>query len=213
MMRLLLGMMATTLLLLNASDKFINVNRYIPTINFDIRYYTHHNFIGKPIDGYAFALCLLTPEATLALQKVQKALLQEHLRLKVYDCYRPQRAVNHFIRWAKDLNDTKMKATYYPNVNKSELFTLGYIAAKSGHSRGSTIDLSIETLDMGTPFDLFDQRSHTLSSQITPLQQQNRRHLKELMQQYGFVNYEAEWWHYTLKDEPYKERYFDIIVK
>jgi len=214
-MRVLLLLLSTWIFLLaqdHSDQTFVDVNAFIPNIDYEIRYYGNNNFIGQPIQGYKAPLCLLTPEATTALQKVQQALTKEHLSLKVFDCYRPQRAVNHFIKWANDLNDTKMKSQYYPHVKKEELFEKGYIAAKSGHSRGSTVDLTIKGLDMGTPFDLFDTRSHTYNQQITPQQLQNRIKLKSVMERYGFKNYPKEWWHYTLEDEPYQEHYFDLVI-
>jgi D-alanyl-D-alanine dipeptidase len=146
------------------------------------------------------------------LQNVQSELQKEGFTLKVFDCYRPQRAVDHFVRWAKDLNDTKMKSTYYPNVDKKDLFKDGYIAAKSGHSRGSTLDLTIEGFDMGTPFDFFDPRSHTMTETVTQQQHKNRMTLKRVMERNGFKNYAEEWWHYTLKEEPFKETYFDFAI-
>ena len=194
-------------------DAFTNVTLFIPDIHYDMRYAQENNFVGSVIDGYQKPLCLLSHESALALKNVQKALQREHLTLKVFDCYRPQRAVDHFVRWAKDLNDTKMKSVYYPYVKKKMLFKEGYIAAKSGHSRGSTVDLSIDGLDMGTPFDFFDPSSHTFSSSISAKQQKNRVHLKQVMEANGFKNYPAEWWHYTLKNEPFKKHYFDFEVK
>lgn len=191
---------------------FTNVNQAIPSIAFEMRYAGSNNFIGQPVDGYGAPVCYLTNEAASALQKVQQSLQNEGLGLVVFDCYRPQRAVDHFVRWAKDLNDTKMKKPYYPNVAKKELFKEGYIAAKSGHSRGSTVDLGIVGFDMGTPFDFFDPRSHTNRDTVTPQQHQNRMKLKEIMEANGFQNYAEEWWHYTLKEEPFKESYFDFPI-
>jgi len=195
------------------TDKFVNVNQAIPTIKYEIRYASNNNFIGRPIDGYNAPLCYLSKESAKALEKAQELVAQKGYRLKVYDCYRPQRAVNDFVIWAKDLNDTKMKAIYYANVPKKELFRLGYIAAKSGHSRGSTLDLTIEGLEMGTPYDFFDKRSHTNDKSISIKAQHNRLYLKQIMQKSGFVNYSKEWWHYTLKEEPFGEIYFDFVIK
>ncbi len=194
------------------SDVFTNVNQHIPSIKFDMRYTTTDNFIGKPIDGYQEPICYLSNETSIALANVQQSLQKEGLGLLVFDCYRPQRAVDHFVRWAKDIDDTKMKSTYYPNVEKKDLFRDGYIAAKSGHSRGSTLDLSIDGLDMGTPFDFFDPRSHTGSKVVTKEQHKNRMYLKKVMEEHGFKNYAEEWWHYTLKNEPFKEHYFNFII-
>ena len=194
-------------------NAFSNVNQTIATVHFEMRYASSNNFTGQPIDGYIHPICYLSNKASIALQHVQDQLLKEEKTLKVFDCYRPQRAVDHFVRWAKDIDDTKMKELYYPNVMKEDLFKDGYIAAKSGHSRGSTVDLSIEGLDMGTPFDFFDLRSHTMSKAVTKKQHQNRLYLKKVMEDNGFQNYSAEWWHYTLKEEPFKKHYFDFLVE
>lgn len=177
-----------------------------------MRYAGRDNFIGSPVDGYAASVCYLTNEAADALKKVQQSLKEESLGLIVFDCYRPQRSVDHFVRWAKDLNDTKMKSLYYPDIAKKKLFKKGYIAARSGHSRGSTVDLSIEGFDMGTPFDFFDVRSHTDSSEVTRQQHKNRMKLKQVMEANGFQNYAQEWWHFTLKDEPFSKTYFDFEI-
>ena len=179
---------------------------------FDLRYATDYNFVGKKIDGYDRALCLLSNAASSALLAVENELEKQGLHLKIFDCYRPQRAVNHFVRWAKDLDDTKMKSIFYPHVAKHNLFKDGYIAAKSGHSRGSTLDLTIDGLDMGSPFDFFDPISHTDATNITKEQHKNRMFLKQVMETHGFKNYAAEWWHYTLKDEPYQKSYFDFVI-
>lgn len=192
---------------------FTNVNLAIPSIEFAMRYAGRDNFIGSPVDGYAASVCYLSNEAADALKKVQQSLKEESLSLIVFDCYRPQRAVDHFVRWAKDLNDTKMKSLYYPDVAKKELFREGYIAARSGHSRGSTVDLGIVGLDMGTPFDFFDPRSHTQSKAVTQQQHKNRMRLKQVMEANGFQNYAEEWWHFTLKEEPFRESYFDFTIK
>ncbi len=191
---------------------FTNVNQAVPSITFEMRYSGSDNFLGRPVEGYEAPLCYLSNEAASALQKVQQSLQKEKLTLVVFDCYRPQRAVDHFVRWAKDLNDTKMKNRYYPDVAKNDLFKEGYIAAKSGHSRGSTVDLGIVGLDMGTPFDFFDPRSHTQSNTVTPQQHENRMRLKEVMEANGFQNYAEEWWHYSLKEEPFKKTYFDFAI-
>ena len=197
----------------DTTEAFLNVNSQSSSIRYEMRYAGTDNFIGSPVDGYEEPICYLTKEAAIAVQKVQASLQKEGQTLRVYDCFRPQRAVDHFVRWAKELNDTKMKSAYYPGVNKKELFKLGYIAAKSGHSRGSTLDLTIDGLDMGTPFDFFDPRSHTESDAVTKEQHKNRMRLKKVMEENGFQNYAEEWWHFTLKDEPFKERYFDFAIK
>ncbi len=214
MKALLLTLLTLTLFADDLKEEaFVNVNAQTPSIRFEIRYATGNNFIGSPIDGYEEPLCYLTKEAALALQRVQASLQKEGQTLRVYDCFRPQRAVDHFVRWAKELNDTKMKNIYYPGVDKKDLFDQGYIAARSGHSRGSTLDLTIDGLDMGTPFDFFDPWSHTESDAVTKQQHENRMRLKKVMEENGFQNYAEEWWHFTLKDEPFKERYFDFAIK
>ena len=183
-----------------------------PSIILEIRYFTEQNFVGQRIDGYESPRCLLTRPAALALKAVQQELKIYGLSLKVFDCYRPQRAVDHFVRWAKDLSDIKMKAQYYPQVDKSELFSAGYIAAKSGHSRGSTVDLTIDGLDMGTPWDFFAQASHTLHPAHTVDVRAHRMLLVRLMRAHGFVNYEKEWWHFTWRPERYPNTYFDVPI-
>ena len=201
------------------NDQFVDIKEVIPSVQLDIRYYTHNNFIGSRIDGYDAPKCLLTREAALALKYVQEELVNNRQALKIFDCYRPQQAVDHFVRWAKDLNDQKMKAEYYPSINKKSLFKDGYIAEKSGHSRGSTVDLTIvdlntnRELDMGTRFDYFDPLSHTASNGISKIQRDNRIALKTIMERNGFKNLKEEWWHFTLKNEVFPNRYFDFKVK
>ncbi|HEY1266223.1 MAG TPA: M15 family metallopeptidase [Candidatus Binatia bacterium] len=200
-------------------DGFVDVKEFIPSVHLNIRYYTTDNFVGSRIDGYDAPKCLLTREAAAALKSVQAELARNRQSLKIFDCYRPQHAVDHFIRWAKDLSDQKTKPKYYPSIDKESLFRDGYLAAKSGHSRGSTLDLTIidlasnRELDMGTAFDFFDLLSHTLNSRITKSQQDNRLALKSAMERNGFKNLEEEWWHFTLKSEPYPDTYFDFKVK
>ena len=201
------------------NDQFVDIKEVIPSVQLDIRYYTHNNFIGSRIDGYDAPKCLLTREAALALKYVQEELVNNRQALKIFDCYRPQQAVDHFVRWAKDLNDQKMKAEYYPSIDKKSLFKDGYIAEKSGHSRGSTVDLTIvdlntnRELDMGTRFDYFDPLSHTASNGISKIQRDNRIALKTIMERNGFKNLKEEWWHFTLKNEVFPNRYFDFKVK
>jgi D-alanyl-D-alanine dipeptidase len=191
----------------------------------DIRYASDDNFVGAPIDGYERPLCLLTPEAAAALVRANEIVSEIGYRLVVFDCYRPQRAVDHFVRWSYYPMDQKKKAEYYPNVDKRTLFELGYIASRSGHSRGSTADVGltvvgdsgssrkVEQLDMGTPFDYFDTISHTDSPDISGQQRQNRMILVETMKSAGFRNYRKEWWHFTLIGEPYTDTYFDVVVR
>ena len=209
----------------------VDVQQIEPSIRTEIRYAGADNFVGEPVVGYQAAKCLLARSAAEALAGVQRELAAAGLGLLVYDCYRPQRAVDHFVRWAADTADRATKAAYYPNVDKSRLFAEGYIAERSGHSRGATVDLTLvrepsvaadadpaggheaEPLDMGTPYDFFDPRSHTESPEVTEEQLANRLRLREAMGAGGFRNYEAEWWHYTLRDEPYPDRFFDVPVR
>lgn len=225
-----------------APKDFVALSTVDPTIIQEIRYFTPHNFVGQRIDGYRQPLCILTRPAAQALHTAQQQLLRKGYSLKVYDCYRPQRAVDHFVRWAQDLDDQAMKGEFYPQVDKTRLFEDGYIAAKSGHSRGSTMDLTIvrlpagptrpyvphkplvpcyapqaerfpdNSLDMGTGFDCFDTLAHTLDPRIQGQQRANRLLLKSTLENLGFVNLAEEWWHYTYKPEPYPDTYFDFPV-
>lgn len=192
---------------------FIYLENKIPNLALDIRYAGNDNFVGKPIDGYHKAKLVLTESAAEALKKVQEDLNKFGLSLKVFDGYRPQQAVNHFVRWASDLKDIKMKKKYYPNVKKENLFKDGYIAEKSGHSRGSTIDLTIKELDMGTTFDYFGPESWPDNPTRTAAQRANRLLLKTLMEKHGFKFYDKEWWHFTLVNEPFPDTYFDFPVE
>jgi len=187
------------------------------SIQQDPRYAGTENFMGQPVHGYDAAEVMLTPEAAIALSASQELAESRGLFLLVYDGYRPQRAVDHFVEWGADLSDTRNKLVYYPDVPKAELFDRGYIAERSGHSRGSTVDLTLtrdgQPLDMGTPFDFFDERSHTENPGISGQAMENRLLLREIMEAAGFRNYVKEWWHYTLKDEPYPDTYFDIPIE
>jgi D-alanyl-D-alanine dipeptidase len=199
--------------------KFSYIKEKIPTIELDIRYYGENNFIGTVIDGYLAPKAILTTKATLALIEVQKELNSFSLGLKVFDAYRPQKAVDHFVRWGRDLGDVKMKAEYYPRVQKKNLFRDGYIAKKSGHSRGSTVDLTLidfenkVELDMGSAFDFFAKPSWIKYKNITAQQRTNRMLLNFVMLKYGFKSYKQEWWHFTLKNEPFKKTYFNFNVQ
>ncbi|WP_330237046.1 M15 family metallopeptidase [Streptomyces sp. NBC_00566] len=225
-----------------APKDFVALSAVDSTIIQEMRYFTPHNFVGERIDGYQQPVCLLTRPAAEALHQAQRRLLRDGYSLKVYDCYRPQRAVDHFVRWAEDLDDETMKAEFYPEVDKTRLFADGYIAEKSGHSRGSTMDLTVvelparptrpyvpgqplvschapksqrfpdNSLDMGTGFDCFDPLAHTLDSRIQGVQHANRLLLKNTLEHLGFVNLAEEWWHYTYKPEPYPDTYFDFPV-
>lgn len=213
-----------------APADLVDVQDIEPSIRTDIRYAGSNNFVGAPVDGYEAAKCLLSRPAAEALARVQRRLTADGLGLLVYDCYRPQRAVDHFVRWAEDTADVSTKSEFYPDVEKSRLFEEGYIAERSGHSRGSTVDLTLVRepttgvdvdsgdaaagpLDMGTPYDFFDPRSHTESSEVTEEQSTNRLRLRQSMEAEGFRNYEAEWWHYTLRAEPYPDSYFDTAIR
>ncbi len=200
-------------------EGFVYIKDVIPSITIEPRYLGTNNFIGSPIDGYESDNYILTIEAAEALKDVQADLKTDGLGLKVYDAYRPQKAVDHFVRWAKDLEDTKMKDQYYPDVDKSKLFEKGYIAAKSGHSRGSTVDLTLiqlgdnSELDMGTLYDLFGPESHPDYKELEPKQWFNRKYLQDVMEKHGFKHLPEEWWHFTLKDEPYPNTYFDFDIE
>jgi len=187
------------------------------TIEQDPRYAGSDNFMGRSIRGYETAEVMLTSQAAEALSRAQSSAQAQGYSLLVFDGYRPQRAVDHFVDWGADLTDTLNKATYYPNVPKAELFERGYIAERSGHSRGSTVDLTLTRdglpLDMGTPFDYFDELSHTENPDIAPEAMANRMLLRDIMTEAGFRNYVNEWWHYTLNDEPYPDTYFDLPIK
>ncbi|MDZ4689800.1 M15 family metallopeptidase [Terricaulis sp.] len=198
---------------------FVDAAQIVPGLRVDMRYMGARNFVGRPIDGYEAPVCVLTREAAEALARAQAALAPRGLGLKVFDCYRPQRAVAHFARWAADLSDQGTKSEFYPNVDKSRLFELGYIAERSGHSRGSTLDLTIidlatgAELDMGTPFDLFDTRSWPTDETVSPEARANRLMLQNLMRAHGFRSLREEWWHFTLEGEPHPETYFDFVVR
>jgi D-alanyl-D-alanine dipeptidase len=200
-------------------EGFVYVTDIIPTAQLEIRYFSDNNFVGTVVYGYEAPKAILTMEAAQALKKAADNLREQGYFIKVFDAYRPQRAVDHFIRWAKDLDDTKMKAQYYPELDKSVLFKLGYIAERSGHSRGSTVDLTLvdvstgEEVDMGSGFDFFGEISNHGTHLITPEQEKNRNILRDAMVDAGFEVYPEEWWHYRLKNEPYPDTYFDFPVK
>lgn len=203
----------------NGRDGFVDAASVVPGLMVDMRYFGSENFIGRPITGYEAPVCLLTQEAGVALGRVQAKLQPFGLGLKVFDCYRPQRAVADFATWAKDLSDQKRKAIQYPNVDKSRLFELGYIAEKSGHSRGSTVDLTLVDLasgaevDMGAGYDLFDTLSWPSDPRPSAQARANRLALQAAMTGEGFRPLKEEWWHFTLNGEPYPETYFDFVVK
>ena len=221
---------------------FVDAATVIPDLVVEMRYTTAQNFMGRPIPGYKAPRCYLTKPAAEALKCAADGLRGQGYALKVYDCYRPQRAVNAFVAWGRDLRDQKMKQAYYPDVDKRSLFHQNYIAARSGHSRGSTVDLTITPLahkvaapdaagdiracdskagartddgsaDMGTGFDCFSTLSHTASPRISEAQRANRNLLRSFMGECGFYNNRSEWWHYTLRNEPYPSTFFDFPVE
>jgi zinc D-Ala-D-Ala dipeptidase len=201
---------------------FVDAAALVPGLVVEMRYAGSHNFVGLPVDGYEKPVCLLARPAAEALAQVQRDLAAQQLGLKVFDCYRPARAVAHFIRWARDVADTKAKAEFYPAVDKRDLFRLGYISPQSGHSRGSTVDISLVRLadgaepvelDMGTPFDTFSPRSWPSDTTVSAEARRNRALLVDAMRRHGFVRYVKEWWHFTLGNEPFRGTYFDFPVR
>lgn len=220
---------------------FVVLTDVDPTIETDVRYATAHNFVGRPIVGYAEPLCVLTRPAAEALARVQRAARSTGHRLKVYDCYRPQRAVDDFVTWARQ-PDERMKGEFYPRVAKSALFDEGYLGSPTSHSSGSTVDLTLvpdpppsqrpytpgeplvscvapvgerfpdNGVDMGTGYDCFDRLAHTAASGISETARRNRELLKRLMSEEGFTNYPREWWHYRYAADPHPGRYFDFPV-
>lgn len=198
---------------------FVYVDEVVPGLRADLRYRGPDNFMGRPVDGYEGERLILTRPAADALAAVQERLQPMGLGLLVYDGYRPQRAVNHFVRWGRDLDDQANKAAYYPDVDKARLFEEGYIAERSGHSRGSTVDLTLidaasgAPLDMGTPWDHFGPESWPRYAGVSAQQRANRLLLRALMLAAGFAPYEQEWWHFTLSDEPFPEHWFDFPVR
>lgn len=197
---------------------FVDASRVVPGLVVYMRYATSDNFVGAPVDGYRRNVCLLTRPAAEALAQVQKDLKAQGLGLKVYDCYRPRRAVAHFMRWAADLKDQRTKVRFYPDVDKSRLFAEGYIAQRSGHSRGSTLDLTLvdasgRELDMGGEHDLLSPRSWPADASVPAEARANRQTLAAAMQRRGFAPYDKEWWHFTLKGEPFPATYFDFPVR
>jgi D-alanyl-D-alanine dipeptidase len=175
--------------------------------------------MGTRVDGYHKAVIMVSKQAAQALSEVQKKLNQQGLGLKIFDAYRPQKAVDHFARWAKDPADILTKRKYYPDLPKGRLFELGYIAEKSGHTRGSTVDLTVvdlktgAELDLGSPWDFFGEISHHDSPLVNEEATANRNLLRDIMIKHGFEPYAGEWWHYTLADEPFPETYFDFDVE
>jgi zinc D-Ala-D-Ala dipeptidase len=197
---------------------FVDAATIVPGLIAEMRYATSHNFTARVVDGYEARRCLLTRQAAEALAAVARDLAPRGFVIKAFDCYRPTRAVANFVRWARDIRDQAARAEFYPNVDKRTLFRDGYIASHSGHSRGSTIDMTLARadgteLDMGTPFDFFSPRSSTADPTVTPDQHANRMFLVAAMRRRGFRNYDKEWWHYTLTPEPFPDTYFNFPVR
>ncbi len=198
---------------------FVYADTVVPGIILDMRYATKENFIGDPIDGYEAPKCIMTQQAAEALRNVQEELNKFSMSVKIFDAYRPQRAVDHFVRWSQDLSDDRKKNEYYPDISKELVFKGGFVWSKSNHSKGSTVDLTIvllpsrTELDMGSHFDYFGAESWTENPTLNPVQKVNRLLLKSIMEKYGFVNYEKEWWHYTLRNEPFPDTYFNFPVR
>lgn len=225
-----------------APPEFVALRDIDPTIIEEIRYRGQHNFVGTRVRGYLEPMCILTRPAAEALRSAQQRLVRSGYTLKVYDCYRPQRAVDHFVAWAKRPHDQRMKAEFYPRIDKARLFEDGYIAERSGHSRGSTVDLTLvklpprpqppfdpaeplrpcyapegerfpdNSVDMATGFDCFDTLAHTDDPRVTGAARENRRLLKRTLESVGLENYPQEWWHYTFSGEPFPDTYFDFPV-
>ena len=200
------------------SSGFVLLSDYVPGIIQEIRYYSTYNFIGDRIDGYEEPCAVLTKKAARALKDVSNEMNVQGYRLKIFDAYRPAKAVRHFVLWGIEDLDLRMKPFFYPELEKQELFRRGYIASQSSHSRGSAVDLTLfdmrtgKELDMGSPFDLFSEVSHPDYTGITQEQYENRMLLQRVMVRNGFAPIDCEWWHFCLADEPYPETYFEFPV-
>lgn len=199
---------------------FVAIGEMIPDLIQEIRYYTSFNFVGARVRGYEEPVALLTREAAEALKKVSDDVISKGYRLKIFDAYRPQMAVDHFVAWASDIEDTRMKQYFYPDVNKAILFDIGFIARRSGHTRGSTVDLTLfdmntqKEVDMGAPFDYFGNISRADTTEgLTEAQLANRKILADAMLNNGFKPLDSEWWHFTLRNEPYPDTYFNFPVR
>ena len=219
---------AVTALLLVAGDPagaqearppgFVDAATVVPDLVVEMRYFGSNNFIGRPVDGYEKPVCLLTRQAAAALAAVARDLAPRGFGLKVFDCYRPARAVRHFLRWADDPNDPG-RPEYQPGLDKHDLFRLGYLAKRSGHSRGSTVDLTLVRLadrgelDMGTFYDFAGPRAWLTDRSVSAEVKANRTVLVEAMGRRGFKPYVKEWWHFTLQGEPFPDTYFDFPVR
>ena len=200
-------------------EGFAYITDVVPDVILEIRYYSTYNFLGVRVDDYLSPTAILTEEAAAALKRVSDNLREQGYAVKIFDAYRPQGAVDHFVRWAKNESDVLTKEYFYPDIEKDRLFPEGYIAERSGHSRGSTVDLTIvdmksgKEVDMGSPFDFFGVESHHGTALITGEQASNRLILKNAMEEAGFRRYDEEWWHYTLNNEPFPDTYFKFPVR
>jgi D-alanyl-D-alanine dipeptidase len=203
-------------------EGFVHADDVVPGLVNDLRYVGSDNFVGRPVDGYEAGRIVLTAKAAGALRQVQADLAPFGLGLKIFDAYRPTRAVADFVRWSSLPDDPAAKRAYYPDIDKARLFEEGYVATRSSHSRGSTVDLTLVTiakdgsiadLDMGTPFDFFGPESWPDYTELTGEQRSNRLLLKLVMERHGFRPFDKEWWHFTLKEEPFPETYFDFPVR
>ena len=202
---------------------FVYLDEVIPGLVIDLAYASDNNFVGEVIEGYQTNRALLTLKAAQALAQVQADLKSHNLGLKIFDAYRPQRAVDHFLRWAKAeekaAEDMRTKAKFYPDLTKQALFEQGYLFERSSHSRGSTVDLTLidlgtrVELDMGSVFDFFDPISWSESTAVSPQAQLNRKALQSAMTNHGFAPIDTEWWHFTLAKEPHPDRYFDFVIE
>ena len=223
-------------------EGFVYLKDIDPTILQEVRYAGHHNFMGRPIAGYQSPVIIMTHAAAIALKALQEEIIPFGLTLKVYDAYRSQDAVDSFITWSEDPNDEVMKSEFYPCVNKADLFDKGYLGKKSAHTRGSTVDLTLvplpvphqsiwqvgdpivdgrlpvgqrfpdNSIDMGTGFDCLDELAHTKNPTLSPEVRANRLLLTSLMDKYGFQGVSVEWWHFTLRNEPFPDTYFNFPV-
>jgi zinc D-Ala-D-Ala dipeptidase len=200
------------------NDGFVFVDEFVPGVRWDAKYATWDNFTGKPVDGYMANRIVGTRVLCAALARAQRRAATFGFGLLLWDGYRPQRAVDSFLRWSEQPDDGRTKPRHYPNIDRAQMFEHGYVAARSGHSRGSTVDLTLyhlatgELARMGGDHDLMDPISHHGAHGITAAEAANRRYLCRIMQDSGFTRYDCEWWHYTLTDEPYPDTYFDFPI-
>jgi D-alanyl-D-alanine dipeptidase len=194
------------------------VDELVPGVRWDAKYATWDNFTGKPVDGYLVNRIAGTKALCAALARARDEAARRGFGLLLWDGYRPQRAVDAFRRWSQRPEDGRTKPRHYPNIDRSEMFEKGYVSARSGHTRGSTVDLTLfhladgERAAMGGDHDLMDAVSRHGATEISPSERRNRQHLREVMEAAGFVAYETEWWHYTLRDEPHPDTYFDVPI-